>query len=220
MLQQKLSASIAPMTSPSTTDDSSRSRPLVGSVKTFEGKDGENSLLWVREVEMTLASAMLQNEQKRVALAISKLGDRAREWAFTCGASVEAAFPSLKELMRQLLRVFSPTNQAYRVRLRFLAARQGKKELVDFVQELETLIAGMAADPLPEAVAVNIFMKGLRAGVARMAGFRVHSSSSEVVMNLALNAKLNFRPLQLGWNAHRQGSSSGPEPMRLSYAAR
>ncbi|CEG45142.1 Retrotransposon gag domain [Plasmopara halstedii] len=95
---------------------------------------------------MAMASAMLQNEQQRAALAISKLGGRAREWALTCGASVEAPFPTWKQLKRQLLRMFSPPNQVYCVTTRFLAARQGKKEYVDFVQELRTLIAEMAAD--------------------------------------------------------------------------
>ena len=55
----------------------------------------------------------------------------------------------------------------YRTRSRFVASRQGKRELGDYVQELRTLIAGMAADPLLEVVTVTVFMEGLRTGVSR-----------------------------------------------------
>ncbi|KAG3242759.1 hypothetical protein PI124_g12396 [Phytophthora idaei] len=130
---------------------STRPKPLLVSVKTFEGKDGENLLLWTREVEMVMGSALLQNEQQRVALGISKLGGRAREWALTCAT---------------IAGMFAPPNQAYRIRSHFLATRQGKKELLDYVQELRTLIAGTAVDPLPEAVTLTVFMEGLRTSAA------------------------------------------------------
>ena len=57
--------------------------------------------------------------------------------------------------------VFVPLNQVCRVRSRILSARQGKKELSDYFQELRTLIAAMQLDPLPEIVLVSIFMESL-----------------------------------------------------------
>ena len=75
--------------------------------------------------------------------------------------------------------MFSPLTQAYRVRSRLLSTRQGKNEVKDYVQELRTLMAAMQSDPLPEAVHVTIFMKGLLTGIARTEVFRVQPLQSK-----------------------------------------
>ena len=112
-------------------DQEAKPRPLRVDVKCYSGKEGENLTLWIREIEMAMRSGLIKLDHQQVSLAISKLDGRAREWALTCSTSVELAYPTWESLKSQLVQVFSPPNQAYRVRSRFLSTRQGKNELAD-----------------------------------------------------------------------------------------
>ena len=75
-------------------DKESKPRPLRVDVKHFSGKEGENLTLWIREIEMAMKSGLISIEHQRISLAISKLDGRAREWALTCGTSVDLEFPT------------------------------------------------------------------------------------------------------------------------------
>ena len=59
---------------------------------------------------------------------------------------------------------------------------------MDYVQELRTLLTVMLLGPLPEEVRVATFTEGLRTGVARAEVFRVHPSTFEDAVDIALNA--------------------------------
>ena len=107
-----------------------------------------------------MGSGLILFEHQRVSLAIIKLDGRSREWALTCGTSVDLAFFTWDSLKLDLLRVFTPPNQAYRVRSHFLSTRQGKNELTNYVQELRTLMAAIQSDPLPETVYVTGSLHG------------------------------------------------------------
>uniref|UniRef100_M4BEL5 Retrotransposon gag domain-containing protein n=1 Tax=Hyaloperonospora arabidopsidis (strain Emoy2) TaxID=559515 RepID=M4BEL5_HYAAE len=74
-----------------------------------------------------MRSGLIKLDHQQVSLAISKLDGRAREWALTCITSVDLVFSTWESLKSQLVQVFSPPNQAYRVRSRFLSTRQEPK---------------------------------------------------------------------------------------------
>uniref|UniRef100_M4C3W2 Uncharacterized protein n=1 Tax=Hyaloperonospora arabidopsidis (strain Emoy2) TaxID=559515 RepID=M4C3W2_HYAAE len=65
----------------------------------------------------------------------------------------------------------------------------------------------MQSNPLPEAVHVTIFMEGLRTGVARTEVFRVHPSTFEEAVRIALIAEHNFKSARLGWNGYNPSSA-------------
>ena len=110
------------------------------------------------------------------------------------------------------------------MRSRFLSARQGKKELSDYVQELKTLIAALQLDPLPEMDLITIFMESLHTGVAQTEVFQVHPTFFEAAVYIALKAEFNFKAARFGTHGYNPNLASSfnsfnrPEPMNLNLA--
>ena len=102
-------------------------------VKHYSGKEGENLTLLILGIGKAMRSDLISLEHQQFSLVIYNLDGRARKWAPTYSKSVDLAFPTWNSLNIDVLQVFSPPNQAYRVRSNFSSTRQGKNELTDYV---------------------------------------------------------------------------------------
>ena len=76
----------------------------------------------------------------------------------------------------------------------------------------------MQLNPLPEEVCVIIFMEGLQNSVARTEVFRVHPTTYETAVEIALNDEHNFKTARYGTNGSQPNNSHQAESMDLSYA--
>ncbi|GMF50383.1 unnamed protein product [Phytophthora fragariaefolia] len=56
-------------------------KPVKMSVQTFDGKDSDSLVFWVREIEIALSAGQIYDAQAQVAFELSNLGERARAWA-------------------------------------------------------------------------------------------------------------------------------------------
>ncbi|POM79710.1 Gag protein [Phytophthora palmivora] len=168
-------------------------KPLRLKVNPYEGKEGENLHFWVREVELAMDAALISTERLRVAFALSNLGGRAKTWAYTREATTPGCFTTWAQLCQQLRAAFLPANYEYRQRSCFLACKQGKRELHEYIQEMRVLAASLVRNPLPEHIKVTVFMDGLKVGPSRTQLFRVHANTMEEAIQIALQEEYSHR---------------------------
>ncbi|POM79216.1 Pol protein [Phytophthora palmivora] len=164
-------------------------KPLGLKVNTYEGKEGENLHFWVRGVELAMDAAQISTERLRVAFALSNLGGRAKTWAAA----------------------FLPANYEYRQRSRFLACKQGKRELHEYIQEMRVLAASLVGNPLPERIKVTVFMDCLKVDPSRTQLFRVHTNTMEEAIQIALQEEYSYRQARTPtsvWQRHNASSGA------------
>ncbi|GMF50445.1 unnamed protein product [Phytophthora fragariaefolia] len=186
-------------------------KPVKMSAPTFDGKDSDSLVFWVREIEIALSAGQIYGARAQVAFALSNLGGRARAWAMARETATPGYFTSWAFMEQELRSTFLLPNVAYHHRSNFLRCKQGKRSLQDYVMELHNLEAAMAGAPLSEDVKVTVFMDGVRTGPVR----RQPKTFNEAV-HIAMLEDHCVRSVQ-GHTPHVE-ASEGPTPMDISLA--
>ncbi|POM58118.1 LOW QUALITY PROTEIN: Gag protein [Phytophthora palmivora] len=183
-------------------------KPLRLKVNPYEGKEGENLHFWIREVELAMGAALISTT-----------------WAYTREAITLGCFTTWAQLCQQLRAAFLPANYEYRQRSRFLACKQGKRELHEYMGTCRISA---------EHIKVTVFMDGLKVGPPRTQLFRVHANTMEEATQIALQEEYSHRQARTAtsvWQGHNAptgavqgapaaGASTGPVPMELGMAYR
>ncbi|POM74539.1 Pol protein [Phytophthora palmivora] len=126
----------------------------------------------------SLAAATPAEQVERIeAFGTHERAHRSRTGVTDPVAEMEPAQP--KPLRLNLRAAFLPANYEYRQRSRFLACKQGKRELHEYIQEMQVLAASLVGNPLPEHIKVTVFTDGLKVGPSRTQLFRVHANTME-----------------------------------------
>ncbi|KAE8883494.1 hypothetical protein PF005_g16688 [Phytophthora fragariae] len=191
-------------------------KPVKMSVPTFDGKDSDSLLFWVREIEIALSAGQIYDARAQVAFALSNLGGRARAWAMARETATPGYFTTWTFMEKELRSTFLLANVAYRHRSSFLRCKQGKRSLQDYVMELHNLEAAMADAPLSEDVNVTVFMDGVRTGPVRTELFRRQPKNLNEAVHIAMLEDHCVRSAQ-GHTPHVSASET-PTPMEISLA--
>ncbi|KAE8968568.1 hypothetical protein PF011_g27131 [Phytophthora fragariae] len=178
-------------------------KPVKMSVPTFDGKDSDSLVFWVREIEIALSAGQIYDARAQVAFALSNLGGRARAWAMARETATPVYFTSWSFMEQEL-------------RSSFLRCKQGKRSLQDYVMELHNIEAAMAGAPLSEDVKVTVFMDGVRTGPVRTELFRRQLKTFNEAVHIAILEDHCVRSAQ-GHTPHVE-ANEGPTPMEISFA--
>ncbi|KAE9217725.1 hypothetical protein PF004_g14070 [Phytophthora fragariae] len=188
-------------------------KPVKMSVPTFDGKDADSLVFWVREIKIALSAGQIYDARAQVVFALSNLG---RVWAMARETATPGYFTSWSFMEQELRSTFLLANVAYRHCSSFLRCKQGKRSLQDYVMELHDLEAAMAGAPLSEDIKVTVFMDGVRTGPVRTELFRRQPKTFNEAVHIAMLEDHCVRSAQ-GHTPHVE-ASEGPTPMEISLA--
>lgn len=197
-------------------------------VPKFDGNEPQRLVHWELALERAAKAQLIEDEDQIVSLALSHLRGKAQEWAYSALLADASAFPTWGEFKARIREVYQPPNHEVVLQSRFFASRQGKRTLLQYVQDMRTLAASITKDPLSETVKVPAFVNGLNRGPARQQLFRRMPGSMEEAIRIALVEEQSFnaagqtappthqRPFTHGGNRPAPPRGGGPEPMDLS----
>ena len=122
----------------------------------------------------------------QVAYTMSRLGRRARSWAYNQRTKNSPCFPTWENLKVGLTSAFKPPKSEFRTRARFLHLKQGKKSVYEYAQETQAIIASVSKYPIDPFTQVSVFLNGLREGPIRKQLFREFPDTLERAITIAL----------------------------------